>query len=394
MKSIIKQLTLLKGGRTFGIAGSRFQAHTAVASIAANFTSLRNHYASPDGDVTDLYCVDTGWYINSSFVAQAGDNRTIKRYIECPAGVFHLVTWGAASPRTITGIGGSIKSDRIISSVTGMPLIWPRSSWLGERTVNLNATVTNFPLTVLPAASTALGVLDGNDVTDKGNSGTVAATSTTNTFGSVAIVGTIMAANARSFVVVGDSIPDGTGDVSSVGAKGGSGWVARMLDKYGYPYLKITKGGQSASDIAASHASMAALINLVSFSDAIITPGVNDLRLGRTQTQVLADQQTIYSMFTGKRIYQTTITPRSDGTPDWSSLANQAAKTDGNMAALNSVNAAIRAVPANVYAVIDAADAAMSARDSDIWTAPPAATLDGTHPTSVKAAAMAAALSV
>jgi hypothetical protein len=206
------------------------------------------------------------------------------------------------------------------------------------------------------------------------------------------MVGTIAAANAKSFVIVGDSIAWGEGDVSSVGPKGGSGWIARALDVHGYPYVKIAKQGQQATDYVSTMAPTTSFLGKLSFTDMVCEFGINDLRLGRTQAQVLADHQTIYGQFVGKRIHQTTLPPRSSSTDAWATLVNQAGKTDGTMASLNTLNAVIRAKPANVNNVIEAADAAMSARDSDIWTAPPAATLDGTHPVSTKAASMAATL--
>jgi hypothetical protein len=64
------------------------------------------------------------------------------------------------------------------------------------------------------------------------------------------------------------------------------------------------------------------------------------------------------------------------------------------MADLNPLNADIRAGLANMTNVIEAADAAMSARDSDIHKAPPAGTPDGTHFNSTRAALIASLLSV
>lgn len=369
-------------GLTLGLVANRAQVPTTITSIAANTTSIRHHYAHPDGDIYDIQTVDTYWYIPTT-VPVAGGSRVIKRYIEYPAGVFHQVKWAGATTKTISS--GSVKSDVVISSVTGLPLRIPAAAKFWERTVNLNATVASFPCIELPAASSALGCEDGNDVTDKGNSGTIAPTSTVRTFGAAAIYGKIAVDNARSFLVVGDSIAFGEGDITSIGPKGGSGWIARALDVRGYPYMKITRPGQQAADAASLPASPQALVNLVAFSDAIFEHGVNDLRLNRTKDQILADQQTLYAWANGARIWQTTISPRSSSTDAYATVAGQTAKTDGNMADLNPLNAAIRAKPANVFRVIEAADQFMTARDSGIWKAPPAETVDGTHPNSYSA---------
>ena len=364
---------------TRGIIGSRFQVPTATASIPINYTSRRIHYASPDGDVSNFRTIDTHFSYVANTISPS-DTRTIKRYIEYPVNVFTQVTWNGQP--TVTINGSLAISDPINLTIPAGAAFW-------ERTVNVNAVVSNFVCIQLPASSQTLGVPDGNAASDLGNSGTIGATSVTTTFGAAAMIGDIASATARSFVITGDSIAFGEGDITTAGAKYGSGWIARALDVYGYPYVKITKPGQMIQEFVSTPTMLIDFINALSFSDLIAEHGVNDLRLSRTQGQILGDQQTVYGWCAGKKITQTTITPRSSTTDAYATTVNQAAKTDGNMAALNPLNAAIRAKPANVTNVLEAADFAMSARDSGIWTAPPAATVDGTHPNSVKAASMA-----
>lgn len=368
---------------TQGIVANRFMAPTATASIPANYTSRREHWAHPDGAISNFRCVDATFVFSGITAVQAA-TRTIKRFIEYPAGVFTQVTWGGQP--TVALSTATVVSDPIALTIPAGAKFW-------ERTVNIN-TVSLFPCQQLPASSQALGAADGNSASDLGNSGTIAATSTQTTFGSTVMIGDIAAANAKSFVITGDSIAWGEGDVSNLGSKGGSGWIGRLLDAHGYPYLKLAKQGQQATDFVAALTPIQQLLANMSFSDVICEHGINDLRLGRTQAQLLADHQTIYNLFTGKRIYQTTLTPRSSSTDSYATVVNQTAKTDGTMTSLNSVNAAIRAKPTKVNAVLDAADAAMSARDSGVWSGPFPPTLDGTHPTSARAAAMATALSI
>jgi lysophospholipase L1-like esterase len=250
----------------------------------------------------------------------------------------------------------------------------------------------------LNAGASTLGVDDGNVAADQGNSGTISATTGINTFGPCAIIGTVNASAARSFLIVGDSLSWGQGDDSGVGAQDSSGFLQRMLGRLGYPCYTWAKGGQQAADVAPITATLNAdtSSSLMSFTDVILQHGVNDLRLGRTVAQIEADLQTIAATasITSKRIWKTTITPRSDSTDAWATLANQTAKTDGTMASINALNADIRAGLPNMTNVIEAADAAMSARDSDIHKAPPAGTVDGTHFNSTRAALIASLLSV
>lgn len=374
-----------KGGpnKTVGIIANRFLAPTATGSVPPNYTSRRSHYAHPDGAISNFKTVDCD-FVFSGITAVAAASRIIKRYIEYPAGVFTQVTWNGGQT-TVTLNTGAIVSDPINLTIPAGAQFW-------ERTVNLTNTVSLFPFQQLPASSQTLGSPDGNSATDQGNSGTIAATSTQTTFGATVMIGDIAVANAKSYVIFGDSIAWGEGDISNTGSKGGNGWIGRAMDAHGYPYLKIAKQGQQAADLVAAPSRVQALLAQMQFTDVICEYGVNDLRLGRTQAQILADHQTIYGYVAGKKIAQTTITPRSSSTDSWATVANQTAKTDGNMAALNSVNAAIRAKPANVNTVIEAADAAMSARDSGVWKAAPVRTLDGTHPNSVMAAEMGTAL--
>ncbi|PDV89949.1 hypothetical protein CO652_00575 [Rhizobium sp. H4] len=382
------------GGETVGVlVANRCQIANiqSPSPVTANFTSRRHHYASSEGDIYDFHCVDSGLRLTSGVYA-AGVSRTIKRYIEYPEGVFHQVKWAGAS--TLTIVTAAVNSDTIISSVTGLPLRIPAGAKFWERTVNLNASVANFPYIQLPASAVALGIDDGNDVADKGNSGTIAPSTGQNTFGSAAFVGTIGKANARSFWVFGDSLVWGEGDETGVGEKGGNGYVARLLDRFGYPYFKVAEGGWQASQAATGTASIVALLDNIPFSDLMVELGVNDLRLGRTKAQIEANYQTIYGLPAAAgvppaRIWQTTITPRSDSNNGYADVAGQTPKTDGNMADLTPLNTDIRAGLANVTNVLEAADAAMSARDSNVWGGPFPPVSDGTHPLTPKAAAMA-----
>lgn len=368
---------------TVGIlAAGRGQYNTGTAPITQPFTSRRTHYAHGAGAISSLKTVDINRYFSAINATSTGAVHTIKRYIEYPEGVFTQVTWNTGATTVSLTSGGRITSDPIAVTIPAGAKFW-------ERTVVL--TTATVPIIITPDTGTALGIDDGNASGDLGNSGTIPAGGNANTIGCQAILGTVNATAARSFVIIGDSLTFGALDITGVGVKGGSGFIARALDDLGLPYFKWAIGGQQATDAATLAATLNADCNTMDFSDMICQYGLNDLRLGRTQSQILADHQTLYGIaaFTGVNKWQTTITPRSTSTDGWATTANQTPQTDGNMAALNSLNAAIRAVPANVHGVLEAADAAMSARDSDIHKAPPAGTTDGTHFNSTRSALVA-----
>lgn len=370
------------------VAATRGQIGTAITGIPQNFTSRRTHWASAEGDITNLKCRDFNWYM-LLVPTNTGVTLTFKRYIEYPAGVFHQVLWSGANLSIASG--ATALSDVVISSVTGVALIIPAGAKFWERTVKTSAGTQNTSIIEMPAGSTTLGIDDGNSASDLGNSGTVPATAGVNTFGSAWIQGHIYAAHAKSFALIGDSLPWGFGDISSADSKFNSGWLARSVGQT-YPYMKLAKAGWSASDLAGSAASQYTdLFGALPVTDAIHELGVNDLRLGRTKAQILADHQSNYARLGGGvSKWQTTITPRSDTTDAYATTTNQTPKTDGNMADLTPLNTDIRAIPANLTGIIEAADFAMSARNSNIWGGPFPPTTDGTHPTTAKAVAMAA----
>lgn len=370
------------------LAANRTQLPTNTVSVSAGFTSLREHYAHPDGDVTDLQFVDVNFVLSGQSAVGTGSALRIARFVEYPMGTFWPVTWGGADNVSIAN-GFTGKSD----PVAGLRIA--KGAWFGVRTVVLDAN-SNCPVIVLPASSVALGVKDGNSASNLGNSGTINPTSGTNTIGACAILGTVQAANARSFVLVGDSLVLGQGDATSTGTKGSSGWLARGLADY--PYMKIAIGGQTAAGartvagLAAFGRLMAALGDRFA-TDIIIENVVNDLTTGRAQADILADHQGIYTAYGAfvplARKWQTTSTTRTSSTSGkWDSVADQTVRTDGNMAALNSVNGAIRLKPDQLYGIIDAADFDMTARDSGIHDAPFPCTVDSTHFTGPKADAM------
>lgn len=111
-------------GTTSGIVANRFQVPTGNMTIsAAPHTSRRHHHASGAGDISDIRCVDTGWYLSGSG-PQSGASRTIKRFLEYPEGTFHQVTWSGLETVTLSGTS-SQTSDVVLSSLTGEALTIP-----------------------------------------------------------------------------------------------------------------------------------------------------------------------------------------------------------------------------------------------------------------------------
>lgn len=374
-----------------GLVANRGKIPTAAVSLTAPYTCRKAYWAHGAGDISNLQLVFVNRYLSAVGTSTAGGAFSLKMFVEYPAGTFTQALFSGSSTVAVSA-GARIRSD-VVSGLT-----IPKGSKFWIRTVLSVGSAVSMPMMELNAGSSVLGLDDGNIAADQGNSGTIPATTGINTFGPCAIIGTVNATNARSFLVVGDSLSWGQGDDSAVGAQDSSGFLQRMLGRFGYPCYTWAKGGQQAADVAPITATLNAdtASTLMSFTDVILQHGVNDLRLGRTVAQIEADLQTIAATasITGKRIWKTTITPRSTSTDSWATTTNQSPQIDGTMASLNALNADIRAGLPNMANIIEAADAAMSARDSDIHKAPPAGTVDGTHFNSTRAALVASLISV
>ncbi len=376
--------------KTAGIAGNRFMLPTGAQAYPTPYTSGPVHFAPAAGDVTNLKCVEIDWYIQINGPV-AGSARSLLKTIEYPAGVFHPVTWGGAVQLDLPGTITKAVSDIVISSVTGLPLVIPAAAMYRERTFNVTS-ISNMPTRILPGNANVIGSSDGNTASNALNSGTISPTTGTRTFGSVAIVGDILAANAKSVVIAGDSLVWAQGDVTGVGANQSSGWWERMMSAAGIPTLKLAMPGITTSGFIASLAAISDLMSVIPYSDGENELGLNDLTAGTSVATILANYQTIYGLFGSKPITQNTITTRTDSSNSYADTAGQSVKTDGNMAGLNTLNDSIRAGLAHVVRVRDVADADMTARNSGIHAGPFPPVLDGTHFTSAKAADIASKL--
>lgn len=360
------------------LVANRNQISTVTAVVPDLHTSRRSHYASPQGAISNLKFVDCGFYIDASFaIANAPASYTIKRYLEYPAGVFTQVTWSAATSVSISG--AHVVSDPVAVTIPAGAKFW-------ERTVHISGANRTIPMIELPDFSATIGADDTYALSDMGNSGTPSG-SATNFLGSVAIIGTVAKGNARAFVVAGDSITWGLGDVTSVGMKGASGWFARGLDPL-FPWMKVARSSVRTEHVLAYGAPVTNLLASVGFTDFVTALGTNDLWQGINHAAtVISNQQAIAASWaSGKRFYMPTLPPWTSSTDTWVTTVNQTERVDGFWSELDALNGLIRAHPAGVTNHVEAADATMSARDSGIWQAPPALTTDGLHPSSAGAA--------
>jgi hypothetical protein len=381
----LSALSAQGGGTTYTIAANGTAIAVDAGRVAPHAISRIEHHASPEAAISGLRFVEANWFFGTDLRPHDGAPRRLRAWLEYPEGRFHAIRWKSGTVLDITA-GGHAISEPVSVRIPARARFWTR--W-----VNAGSVVERWPMQVLPAPPAAIGRTDGNTSTDQGAAGAVpVARDDTAFFGPAAILGTVHRRGARGAVIVGDSIAFGSGDVTGSGPDGGSGYVARALDPL-FAYTKITRGGQQAADLAGDFDAPKRFIALLRYSDVFFEHGINDLRLGRDPDQLVRDQRTIRSFFDPHaHHWQATLTPRTTSSDGYRSAAGQAAKRDGTMPSLAAVNAAIRAERGPTLQILDAADAAMTGRDSGVWSGPWPPVLDGTHPTSAKAAAIADAI--
>lgn len=204
--------------------------------------------------------------------------------------------------------------------------------------------------------------------------------------------------NINPFVaIVGDSISDGTGDITSAGGVDGNerGFVARALIN-DFPYQSLSQPGGQAAQF--NYGSMGRRFGMIGDAEvAIVAYGANDLNANKTFAQLQASLQYIYDYLAarGMRVFGCTITPKTTSTDSFATLANQTvAYTTAQELVRTQINAWIRSKPAPLSGMFDTAGAAESARDSGKWRVDLGTPCqsDGLHPLSVIHAAMGAVI--
>lgn len=365
-------------------------------SLSQTTTARREHYASPQGAITNLRPQFMWNFLNSNGSTGSGAAASLKHSIEYPEGVFHPTLWSGVR-ELVTASNANYTADVVVSSVTGQPLEIPAGAKFWERTVYITTGGKALPTFSYPASVATMGVSDGKKFGDLADTDTIPTdTSSVVSWGMTCMKGTVKAANAKAVIVFGDSLSVGQGENAAASVTGSVGMVSRKIDT-AYPCFIIARGGYYAQNYAtlSGGAAFPNFIAQLGATHVVVQAGLNDLSLGsRTAAQVMADRQTIIDMATariaGITAVHTTITPRVNTTDNYATVANQTPKTDGNMADLTPLNTLIRAKPL----VMEYADAAMSARDSNVFSGPFPPTNDGTHMLTPKIIAVVSAVNM
>lgn len=218
------------------IVANRLQYPNDSQSLSTTNTARREHYASPQGAITNLRPQFMWNFLNSGGVTGSGAAASLKHAIEYPEGVIHPTLWGGTRELT-TASNANYTADVVMSSVTGQPLEIPAGAKFWERTVYISAASKAFPSFSYPASVATLGVSDGKIAGDSGDSGTIPAdTTSTVSWGMTALKGTVKATGARAAIIYGDSLSVGQGENANASAKGSVGMMSRKIDE-SYPNI-------------------------------------------------------------------------------------------------------------------------------------------------------------
>lgn len=382
------------------VVANRLAAPDIEAS--GNIPTLRVYqkefYSHAAGAISNLRLTYVYWYLSSVFVpTDITGTPTIdwRIWLEYPRGTFTQVLFTGAAPCTLSTTSRQVTSDAV-------PITIPANTRFWVHTLHASAA-SRVPVCALPASSGILGTNDGY-YTAPDNATPVSTPSPAagaSTLGPSLITGDVASANAKAELIIGDSIAHGQLDATSTGGRGGSGWVARLMDKLSASYVKIARPTSYLSHhatVCAGNAQMIAFLNVVkpAVTGVLSQGGINDIANARSQAQILADCTSLLGTLSGngRLLRQSTITTRVDTTDGYTSVANQTQKTDGNMAAWSAINDAIRATASGSRTIIDAANACANTPGGTVFRYPPVMTTDGTHVTSEGADLVAAALTL
>lgn len=392
-------------------AAPAFQTGSAISDgVLLGGTAVIRHKAlrtfyGPRLVYTNHYPVSSGGAVETN----GTDPITVKASIEYPAGQMFPVTFnGAAS--VVIAPGGSVMSDPIGITIAKGTLFW-------TRTYVVVTAGQKFPRGSFSTASSsgqghnyASGTA-GADVTVAGATPT---TVNEYVYCPAAILGLPADPGKAVVAIVGDSLVAGTGDNQI-------GWAERWLND-NYSYQKVAYPSEAMSQWKPTTAGgaycyrRAGLLSREGVTHVLAEHIVNDL--GANSLPSLQANGFLYWQFLSRigKVWATTCTPQTSSTDAWATVGNQTILSPAlNEPRRLSWNAWLRdgapmtaagapqaigasggtvlragAVGHPLAGYIELADVVESARDSGLWKAGYSG--DGTHPNTVGATAIAAAL--
>lgn len=383
-------------GMTIGQTGYKvpvgIRSHVAYDnSISGTNITITYRFFVPlvDSTVTTVLPVFGNQFVGTAGGApdvQASNDITIAAAVENGATIVPFTFNGGATTAVVAAAGTAVvipdAPKSFGSQVTtndkyGVPIA--RSGFWMRTYVSITGTGI-IPLNLGPLANAdALTTTSGANLTTAG-SGTVSGGSGSFMYGPTMVLGPSSSAT-KIVGVASDSIFDGYSDDFH-----SSYWgpVARAALDQGFPFVKLSRGGETASAFANASTRFLRHPYTAGVTHWIVEYGTNDQALSSTAgvTQVKDRLSSIayylQSQTPGAKVYVATVPPRTSSTDAWATTANQTPLSGSQVTYLAALNQWIRSAPTPFAGVIDLEGACSSAQDSGLWAA--GATSDGVHP--------------
>ena len=344
--------------------------------VSYNYVQTRSsHYFR--SAVTAIQIRIPCWYIvanGSGSETNTGSFCTATAGVEYPSGTFTQVTFGGNSTATISD-GTTVLSDAISVTIPANTQTWVRI-WMHN--------TSGVPIASTPEDSTLGEAMDcsASVLTDKTTSGTVTQ-SCSGSNGILTPISIIAATSAPSICIVGDSRAFGIDDTINKAAPGDYGDIAPSIGG-NFGYISMSVSGRTIAEFNSSNALEVAIAD-ADCTYVIGELGINDFIGGANAATVESRWQTSWALFSGPRLYQTTLEPKTSSSDSWATISNQT--VSGFSAQWLLANSYLAGVPSPLSGYFDVASAVTNTATGGssctstgiCWNAPPAITADGTH---------------
>lgn len=323
-------------------------------------------------------------YVYANFMNSSGgeidgpNDLTVRAAHEWSSGLIIPVRFGGKRVGTVEP-GGLLYSDPIGVTQAVGSTFWSRT----------NVSVTSgqkWPLMISRAG--VAGITKHTTFTDLTLSGAISDATQFRGYGPIAILAYPNTPGQPVIGINGDSISAGSSD-------GDTGWPTRWINAK-YSMINVSFSNGRWNHWGAPNTSNWRRATLLDpCTDVIVSLGVNDLIAAQVTTLAQGQAVAIAAWdrwrLQGKRVHASTILPSTTSTDAWATVGNQTVTS--YEAVRVQLNDWLRTKPSQLATVIDAADAAETARNSGKWKVTGGSWVaDGIHPNPNGAAGIAAAL--
>lgn len=328
------------------IVGSRgSSAITVRTATTLNYKRTYRERVYILNDCDDLQLAECGYYTTTGEV-NLGNDQIIEAALEIGAQTVPFTWDGGNQLGTIVNGAALYTSDKLKASAFGLSKFTKNTQvWL-RRCIEVPSGGKFFSTAAyVPAITDDIVVYmvtgTASQVTGNGPLNTTTPyTSNNDLYSHHALLGRPLRASARSILLVGDSIMQGTGDNQGDGYSGAGGWGQRGLAAMTQPipWTRIAHVGTTMSSWGDTAAAMIASQKRFALfpyvTDVFNDYGHNDppATAAATMSRLLEFAKAARSLGV-KRCYQMMITGRTTSTDSWATTANQTEATDYTSAA-------------------------------------------------------------